>query len=190
MSKDTSVLVSAFKAENPEAYSAIFNLGAESAKPDAMKAGAEVERKRLEAIVGESAFDAAGYIAAFGDRGARWFYEKKPLTACIGEHRAELEAKAKADLEASAKQIETLTKEKADIQAKFDAMPRGNDAASPSNDARKSDAEAAKTAAAKADPRTDPDRGKLPGGAAMGGGAGRTLADGALQAQLDKLAGK
>ena len=58
MSKDTSVLVSAFKAENPEAYSAIFNLGAESAKPDAMKAGAEVERKRLEAIVGESAFDA------------------------------------------------------------------------------------------------------------------------------------
>lgn len=188
MSKtDTSVLVSAFKAENPEAYNAIFNLGAESAKPDAMKAGAEVERKRLESIVGESAFDAAGYIAAFGDRGARWFYEKKPLTACIGEHNAALEADYKAKLESSTKQIETLTKEKTDLQVKLGNMPRGNDPASPSNDSRKSDAEKQKTTETRPDPRTDPNRDKLPNGAAIGSGAGRTLADDALQTQLDEL---
>jgi len=69
------------------------------------------------------AFKASDYIAAFGDTGARWFYEKKPFTVATAEYVTQLKAEHKS-------QIDALTAERDSLKQKLESMDRGNEAAS------------------------------------------------------------
>jgi|GEM_PF-6800642 len=69
------------------------------------------------------ALKAADYIAAFGDTGARWFYEGKSFAAATSEYITNLKATHKAE-------IDKLTAERDSFKQKFESMDRGNEAAS------------------------------------------------------------
>ncbi|HXE53708.1 MAG TPA: S49 family peptidase [Tepidisphaeraceae bacterium] len=71
----------------------------------------------------KASLKASDYIAAFGDSGARWFLEKKPIAAAAQEFIASLKASHKVELDA-------VKAENAELKAKLAAIDRGNEAAS------------------------------------------------------------
>ena len=71
----------------------------------------------------KSSLKASDYIAAFGDSGARWFLEKKPIAAAAQEYIATLQAAHKAE-------VDSLKAENAELKSKLAAIDRGNEAAS------------------------------------------------------------
>lgn len=120
-------LVSAFKGQNPAAYDAIFQAGADSVSASQFEAGktagATEERTKLEAKFGTNVGDAKAFTEAFGAKGALAFVEGKSFVQATNEHLADLKAAHDADLRAKDEQL-------AAMQAKLEAMPRGNEAAS------------------------------------------------------------
>lgn len=76
---------------------------------------------------------AAGFIAAFGDAGARWFVEGKSFEACAAEHIAALKTAHTAAVEkltaAHKAEADALKAENAELKKKLAAIDRGNDPA-------------------------------------------------------------
>ena len=94
-------------------------------KKDAKKKEADDEQARSSASQSAASdrTPVAGFISAFGDIGARWFYEGKTFSDCATAFTSKMKEDHKAELASRDKQI-------ADLTTKLAAVDRGNEPAS------------------------------------------------------------